>query len=479
MPKFPNAIGGSYVSESPIADCERTVNWYIEKMEVPGAQQKAKAVLYPAPGVRRYASTTALNGRGLFAQNNYVLAGIGDKLFRVTNLATTIDVGTIKTDNNPVTMCTNGEGGGQAFVTSGTNGYIVDVKTDAMTLVRTGATSMGAMLDTYFLALDAATSTLFLSDLNDGTVWDPTQFAQRTIAPDPWISFAVNYREIWLFGTESSEVWVNVGSFPFPFAPHPSGLIPYGIAAPFSVKNVAGTLIWLARTPNGTGQVVAAQGFSPAPISTHALQVAINSYDRIDDAIGDTFQMLGHSFYVLTFPSAQATWVYDASTQVWVEWLTWVPDLNEYIAWRPLFHAHAFDKHLVLDRAAGNIYETSHEFTTDVDDRFIRRLRRFPGMVNEMDRVFYDELVLYLETGLGLPVGQGSNPQLMMRHSDDGGKVFGNERWTSAGREGQYKRLAQWNRLGSGRDRVFEFTVSDPIPWRIIDAFVTIRKGSH
>jgi hypothetical protein len=435
--------------------------------------------LYPAPGVRRYATTTALNGRGLFAQDNYVLAAIGSKLFRVTNINSTVEIGAIVADNNPATMCTNGDSGGQAFVTSGDNGYIVDIVADTISQVRSGATSMGAMLDTYFLALDAETSTLFLSDLNDGTIWDPTQFAQRTIAPDPWISFAVNYREIWLFGTETSEVWVNAGTFPFPFAPHPSGLVPYGIAAPFSVKNVAGTLIWLARTANGTGQVVAAQGFTPQVISTHALQVEIQSYDRVDDAIGDTFQMLGHTFYVLTFPSAGHTWVYDVTTQIWVEWLTWVPALNEYIAWRPLFHAYAFDRHLVLDRAAGSIYETSHEFTTDVDDQLIRRLRRFPGISNELKRTFYDTFTLYLEMGLGLPTGQGSDPQLMLRASDDGGKTYGNERWTSAGRQGQYKVLAQWYRLGSARDRVFEFTVSDPIPWRIIDAFITIRQGQH
>jgi hypothetical protein len=94
--------------------------------------------------------------------------------------------------------------------------------------------------------------------------------------------------------------------------------------------------------------------------------VAINSYDRIDDAIADTFQMLGHIFYVLTFPSAGRTWVYDFSTQNWVEWLTWLPNTNEYVAWRPLHHAFAFDRHLVLDRSAEHVYETSHELTTDV-----------------------------------------------------------------------------------------------------------------
>ena len=477
MARYPNAIGGSYVSQSSVADCERTVNWYVEKMEVPGAQ--SKQVLYPAPGVQEFCATTGLNGRGLFAQNDYCLAAVGTNIFRVTSAQTASSIGVIATDNSPVTMCTNGDGGGQAFLTSGNNGYIVTIATDAVAQVRTGATTMGGMLDGYFLALDAATSTLFLSDLLDGATWDPTQFAQRSIAPDPWIAMAVNYREIWLFGTETSEVWVNVGSFPFPFAPHPSGLIPYGIAAPFSVKNVAGTLIWLARTANGSGQVVAASGFSPQVISTHALQNAIAMYGTIDDAIGDTFEMLGHTFYVLTFPTAGHTWVYDVTTKVWVEWLTWVPASNEYTAWRPLFHAFAFGKHLMLDRSAGDIYELSHLFTTDVDDNYIRRLRRFPGLTQELKRTFYDEFILFMETGLGLPVGQGSNPQVMLRASDDGGKTWGNERSTSAGAEGAYKTRAMWTRLGSGRDRVFEIVCSDPIPWRILDAFLTVRQGKH
>lgn len=477
MPRFPNAIGGSYESESPIVDCERTVNWYVEKTEVPGA--KAKLVLYPSPGVDQFCTTSGLNGRGMFAQDDYCLAAIGSTLFKVLSTQTVTSLGTIATDGNPATMCTNGDGGGQAYITSGDKGYINNIAAGTLTLVNASGATMGGMLDGYFLRLDAATSTLYLSDLLDGLTWDPTQFAQRSIAPDPWIAMAVNYREIWLFGTETSEVWVNVGSFPFPFAPHPSGLIPYGIAAPFSVKNVAGTLIWLTRTANGAGQVVAASGFTPQVISTHALQVAIASYDTINDAIGDTIEMLGHTFYVLTFPTAGHTWVYDVTTQVWVEWLTWVSASNEYIAWRPLFHAYAFGKHLVLDRSAGNIYELSHEFTTDVEDGYIRRLRRFPGLTNELKRTFYDQFILYLETGLGLPSGQGSDPQIMLRASDDGGKTWGNERMCSAGAEGAYKTRAMWNRMGSARDRVFEISCTDPIPWRVIDAFIKVRQGRN
>lgn len=475
MPPYPNALGGSYPSLSPITDQERSVNFYAERTEVPGA--KAKLVLYPSPGVELFVATTGLDGRGMFAQNNRAFAVTGTVLNEITLTPAAIIRGAVVADTHPATMSTNGDQGGELFVTSGNNGYILDLTTNTFTQVRTGGTAQGGQLDGYFLALDAATSTLYLSDLQDGLTWDPLQATQRSIAPDPWVALAVNYREIWLFGTETSEVWVNVASFPFPFEAHPSGLVPYGIAAPFSVKNVAGTLFWLSRTANGAGQIVAASGFTPQVVSTYAVQCAIADYGRIDDAIGDTFEMEGHTFYVLTFPTAGSTWVYDINTKLWTEFLTWVSEDNEYVAWRPLFHCFAFNQHLICDRGTGKIYDLSIEHATDVDERPIRRMRRFPGLSHEMKRVFYDKFQVYLEPGLGLSTGQGSNPELMMRTSNDGGKTFGIERRANAGPEGQFRRRVQWFGLGSARDRVFELTMSDPIPWRLVDAFMDTRQG--
>ena len=54
-------------------------------------------------------------------------------------------------------------------------------------------------------------------------------------------------------------------------------------------------------------------------ISTHAIEWQIQQYGDISDAIAYTYQQDGHSFYVLTFPTAQATWVYDVAAQAWHE----------------------------------------------------------------------------------------------------------------------------------------------------------------
>ena len=66
------------------------------------------------------------------------------------------------------------------------------------------------------------------------------------------------------------------------------------------------------------------------------------------------------------------------------------------------------------------------------------------------------------------------NPQVTLRSSNDGGKTWGNERSVSAGAQGDYRTRVRFRRLGISRDRVFEMSVTDPIPWRVVDAFMTV-----
>ena len=71
--------------------------------------------------------------------------------------------------------------------------------------------------------------------------------------------------------------------------------------------------------------------------------------------------------------------------------------------------------------------------------------------------------------GAGLP---GDDPQVMLRLSNDGGKTWISEQWRSAGKMGEYWRRVRWNRLGAARRRVFEVSVTDPVPWRLTGAYL-------
>lgn len=480
MMPYPGFCGGSNTAQSPIADGEKTVNFYVE--HVNGAP-----MLFPTPGVATFASSTQAPGRAHFTHKGRDFAVIGTKFGEVLSTFVFTEIGSVAIDQYPAVICTNGDYGDQLLISSGNNGYVYNLNTSAFTLVRTGATRMVAHLDGYGLALDADTSTLYVSDNGDFTTWDPTQFAQRSIAADPWVSMRVleSSRYVYLLGERTSEAWYDAGSASFPFAPHPSGLMQHGCAAPFSAASVGGMLFWLSQTRDGSGQVVATAGFTPDVVSTFPVSVAIGGYAVIADALGDGYHDQGHTFYVLTFPNAQATWAYDATPntqmpaeQRWAQRDTWIAETNRSEAWRPCFHTNCFGVHLMLDRASGNILRMSSTLGSDVDGRPIRRVRRPPALVMQNRPVFVALFELLLEPGLGLAgSAQGSDPQVALRISKDGGKTFGSERLRGAGKQGEFGRRTRWFRNGSGRRWMPELVMTDPIPYRIVGALIEANAG--
>jgi hypothetical protein len=61
---------------------------------------------------------------------------------------------------------------------------------------------------------------------------------------------------------------------------------------------------------------------------------------------------------------------------------------------------------------------------------------------------------------------QGSDPEVMLRWSDDGGHTWSNEHWVAMGKIGEYGRRAIWRRLGTTdklRDRIYEISGTDPV----------------
>lgn len=471
-------IGPSYVSQSPLADQEETFNLYEERVESPGGS--TRTALYPIPGFSKIAPTNSTNGRAHFYNDGREFAIVGPSFFEIDGDANITFRGTVTVDTNPATISSNGDGGGELFITSGGNGYVYDLTTNILTQIAAlnGKATMGDALDGYFINLDSNTGTFYISNLLDGATWQTgTQFAQRIAAADPWVSMKVLGPYIWLLGSQTSEVWFDSGSSPFPFEKHPSGLIPWGCAAPFSVTVCDTSLFWLGASKNGQGFFLRAAEFQPEVVSTYAVQYAVNNYSTIADCYGDTYNYEGHTFYIPTFPTAQKTWAFDLQLQSWTKRGTWDPATtpNEYGIWRPRCHVLAFGQHRWLHSSGVGVYRMDRSFLTDVDGLAIRFERRAPAIVNENERVFYSEFQLDMEVGLGTATGQGVDPQVMLQMSNDGGKTWGIERWRSAGKIGEYGTRVVWNRLGQARRRVFKVVMTDPIPVRLLAAYLQMK----
>lgn len=464
MPRIPGFVGGSYESQSTIAAGERTVNLIVERVPVGGKTQSA---LFPSPGLVEFATMPKAPGRGIFAERGQLFSVYGDTLYEVDQNGTVTARGDVLVDGNPATMSMNGDGGDELLVTSGDRGDILDLATNTFLPGEVSDITFSGQLDGFFVGLDADTSTLKISESLDGQTWDGTQIAQRTAASDPWKAMIIVRREIYLLGEKTGEVWYNAGRSPFPFAQRPGAFFEVGIAAPFSLSKFGGTMAWLGRTEHDNGAVYWMNGYSPEEISTPAVRWAIQQYEDagdITDAIGWSYAREGHEFYVLTFPDAGRTWVYDRSTNVWTEFGFWSSDANDFLAYRPQHHAVAFGKNLVCDHSGNKIYALSSTVFTDVDGEELRRLRRFRGPWKGNRRITVPYAELECDRGVGL-VG-GADPVVALRYSRNGGKTFGGNRERGLGARGEYSTRVRWDALGQGRDWMFELWSSDPVAQR-------------
>lgn len=476
--RIPFLVGASYRSESVVAATERTMNWIPEIIEAEGG--KAQIVLYPTPGLGVPKVTFAAgSGRGIFETQGRVFTVQGTSLWEIDQNYNPTLRGSIQLDGNPVTMSGNGDGGDELFVTSGNEGYVLDMLTNTLTNPVSDVT-MGDHLDGFFVALDATTSTLKISDSLDGNTWDPLQFVQRSDASDPWKAMISQGGEIWTIGSKTGGVFYNAGTAPFPFQLRTEAFFERGIIAPFSLALFDNSIAWLGSSQQGFGIVYRAQGYQPVRISNHAIEQAIDGYAVQSDAVGWSYEDRGHTFYVLDFPTAQRTWVYDASTQMWHERAKWDASLGQYRSYRARHHCLGFEtRHLVTDPVDGAIYELDRNVFTDAGGDVLRRERVTAHTSSEHRQIVVDEVQIELERGVGLVSGQGSDPLIMFDFSRDGGRTWSNQRTVSAGRLGRYRARAKFYRLGLGRDWVFRIAVSDPVAWRIIDGYFLAREGAH
>jgi hypothetical protein len=278
---------------------------------------------------------------------------------------------------------------------------------------------------------------------------------------------------LWVFGTDSVEVWYDSGAADFPLQRIQGAFNEIGCVSAYTIAKMDNGLFWLGTDARGQGIVYRANGYTGQRISTHAIEYAIAQYGNISDAIAYTYQQEGHAFYVLTFPSGNATWVYDVATQAWHERAGW--NAGEFTRHRSNCQCNFGGNIIVGDYENGNIYTLDLDVYADNGgvQKWLRSWRALPSGQNNLKRTAHHSLQLNVESGTGLNNGQGSNPQAMLRWSDDGGHTWSNEHWSPTGKIGAYYQRVFWRRLGMTlklRDRVYEVSGTDPVKVAIMGA---------
>ena len=332
--------------------------------------------------------------------------------------------------------------------------------------------------DNYFVYNKPNSQLWAASDLLS-PITDPLSFASKDGSPDDLVSIIVDRREVYLLGEMSSEVWINSGAVPFPFTRIPGTSTQQGIAAQWSMSRMGNSFAYVSKNNRGEAMVVRMNGYFPERISTHAVETTLVN-QNVSDAVAWTYQLEGHEVYVVSFPSVGEnglTWAYDNTTGLWHKWL-YRNNQNQFERHRGNCCAFFNQQVLVGDYENGKIYQLSRNYYTD-DGQPIRRIRRAPHLVSDLQRQYFHELQIQFQPGVGLSTGQGEDPQAMLRWSNDGGSTWSNEYWTSIGKQGKYQNRAIWRRLGWSRDKIFEVSISDPVKAVIVSANLKAEAGEN
>lgn len=305
------------------------------------------------------------------------------------------------------------------------------------------------------------------SAVDDGTNVSALDFATAESSPDDLVRCIADHGEVVLFGKNSIEFWASTGNLDQPFSNQNGSELEFGLAAPWSLTKFNDTLIGLVRN-GGQVEVRMLQGHTMQKVSSQSMDTIINGYANVADATGSAFVYQGHPMYQINFPSAGASWVYDASTGLWTSMqsgLTGGRHLGE-------MHVDYLNKVRVFDYQNGNIYNLDQTAYTDNGMPIVRQIvgRHVFRDLNVLRTSF---MQIDFETGVGVNDGQGSDPQVMLQVSRDNGHTWGNELWRSMGKIGEYRTRVIWRRLGRGYDFVFKIRMTDPVKFVLAAAAVT------
>jgi hypothetical protein len=344
------------------------------------------------------------------------------------------------------------------YMANGRLVYTTGTSVIAPTDTSTPAATHVAWLQSYFLANKANTNQIYFTDTNpstllqDNTYWSSTDAPVTTEAKADRLRVLFSaWQELYAWGTEGLEIWQNDGTTPF--SPIQGAFSEGGIEAPYTVA-IADNTVFALCAIGGARVVVKMQGRNPVVVSD-AIASVLASMEKVSDAVGSLISVGGVALYMLQFPTAGQTWVYDYKNDVWGRWSHYNQGEHEqFLGMHSCFAKH-WNKHLVCSRVDGTIYEMRRDvFQDDTDD--IVSYRR-TGWLNEgtHNRKNCNTLTVKIKSGLS------DSGKLLVRFRDDGREEWSKYIEVTTGPSGHREFIKRLTRLGTYRSRQYEFRISD------------------
>ena len=460
----------SYKARSGILSSERLVNMYAEPAP---SNSPFQSTIYNTPGLNLWLDLEIFDpifGIEKMGTNIFVVSGV--TILKIDGSKTVTIIGNIDVTPNRVMMTNNGTqvtiltSSGKAFYCTEIAGSLTEI-TDPDYQLSGSVTTM----DGFTIFTNLESFRYQISNLNATQTYNALDVDDVLSDSTDLVRAISNNLEVWFFKKDITLVYYNSGNGTFPFERKNGVLIQKGCAAKFSVSTLDNSFYFL-----GNDKVVyRTNGYQLVPLSTFPISEEIESYSRVDDAFSFTDVQAAHEFYVITFPAANKTWVYDITTNSWHERES-LDNTLQPTEWTANSHVSFAEKQLVGDNMTGKIYELDLDTYTEDGMPLISKIISATQFDN-YNRDSIGELALVMDTGVGINSGQGAIPEMMMRTSIDGGKTWSKELKQPLGAQGNYETEVNWNRVAYGRSLIVELKISDPVKRAIVSAFLKVKKG--
>lgn len=481
--KCPIVSGASSVYKGRAMGLDGTelLNLYVE---MAGPEAKDAQALIGTPGLKLFKSigTSTAGCRGLFTTaRDRLLMVIGSSLYEILPNGTSSILGALTTSTGPVSFAEIDKQAdpsqaavSQVMLVDGESGYVLNTATNVFTKI-TGDYMPGTSVishNGFFLQNINNSNKFIYSNYLDGLNWEASlNFFACESSPDPILALHLLNNQIWLMNSKSVELWNFTGNPNSLWVRSGIGFMNVGSAGLRASTTLNGHIFWIGSGINGQATVWhSGPSYMPERISTHAIEYIMGKMDRIDDVVALSYSQEGHQFVIFNFHHGNRTLCYDMTTGLWHERGSFNPPTGINNRHRAMFVTSWDNQIMVGDDVNNNLYTWDLDQYTD-NGRPIQRKRVSPHVHAERARVFFRELEIDMEKGVGLQEGQGSDPQVMLRMSDDGGYNYQPiVLWQSVGKVGARLQRVIYRKLGMSRDRVFEVSMTDPVKWIIIGA---------
>lgn len=471
-----NLFGVGLQGRSPAITAQNRVNCFIDQQK---EQDRTTHSLIGSPGLTLFtAAFGSLPSRGMWAVNTLptpllftVHAGT---LYSVNNAAVTAAIGVIGTTTGEISMADDGT---YLVLVDGVKGYYYNMLIPAglTQIVDANFTTSPKTVtwqDTYFIVTSGATNQFQLSTNANPATWPAVNINFTGSAPGALARGQADHSVLMLFGDVYTEFWQDTGSPDFPYAVIPGSAQEFGLSSAEGLCKYDNSLAGLFQNKMGQVNVSRLQGFRLQKLSSSDLDITINGYSTLGNTEAFGYMNGGHPMLHMIFETAGKNWEYDGATGAWNERRSSTG--GRYLGYK---FAVFQGRQLVSDWSAGNILQMDSTVYSDNGSDTAMEVTS-KHIWNDDKFISIPSIQVDFQTGVGLSVGQGSDPQVDLQVSKDGGNTFTSIGFASIGKVGEYTQRVIWRRLGRARDWVLRLRITDPVKRVITGASAEIVGGT-